>query len=488
MEDSNENIESTRLLKDRNYDDGSKIPVFIYSGIMILGAVSTGTVLGLSAPMIPLMQKDNSSNAIHVGTSEASWIGSLLMLGGMVGGGFAGLFMQHFGRKATAIVSGVPYIGGLLLISFATNIWMVYAGRVITGIAMAFTSLVVPTYVSEISTKGLRGLLGSGNQLGITFGVFLAYAAGQLPWRMLPLFLGCVPVVFVFACLFIPEAPQYLILDNKPIEAAISLQKVRGKNTNIQRELEGIRDSLNANAQSASWVEIFTTPSIRWPLFLSVLAMFLQQFSGINCVMFYFHTIFETAGFKTATQLYMASLLVSGIQVVFTAVSCLLIDRTGRRVLLGFSGGVMALSMVAFGLYFQLTYAGHKGNLNWLALSSMMVYIVAFSLGLGPIPWVLMAELIPLRGRAKCGGLVTTFNLFFAFITTKEFQDLVKATSSQATFWMFGGVCATIILYAVFLLPETKGRTLEEIEQHFQRHEIYESLDGATKQDIAPAT
>uniref|UniRef100_F7ADD0 Major facilitator superfamily (MFS) profile domain-containing protein n=1 Tax=Ciona intestinalis TaxID=7719 RepID=F7ADD0_CIOIN len=226
-------------------------------------------------------------------------------------------------------------------------------------------------------------------------------------------------------------------------------------------------------------------PSIRWPLFLSVLAMFLQQFSGINCVMFYFHTIFETAGFKTATQLYMASLLVSGIQVVFTAVSCLLIDRTGRRVLLGFSGGVMALSMVAFGLYFQLTYAGHKaievtvpvlvkptfpGNLNWLALSSMMVYIVAFSLGLGPIPWVLMAELIPLRGRAKCGGLVTTFNLFFAFITTKEFQDLVKATSSQATFWMFGGVCATIILYAVFLLPETKGRTLEEIEQHFQRH------------------
>ncbi|XP_078489140.1 solute carrier family 2, facilitated glucose transporter member 8-like isoform X2 [Ciona intestinalis] len=339
MEDNNENIESTRLLKDRNYDDGSKIPVFIYSGIMILGAVSTGTVLGLSAPMIPLMQKDNSSNAIHVGTSEASWIGSLLMLGGMVGGGFAGIFMQHFGRKATAIVSGVPYIGGLLLISFATNIWMVYAGRVITGVAMAFTSLVVPT-----------------------------------------------------------------------------------------------------------------------------------------------------AGFKTTAQLYMASLLVSGMQVLFTAVSCLLIDRTGRRVLLGFSGGVMALSMVAFGLYFQLTYAEHKGNLNWLALSSMMVYIVAFSLGLGPIPWVLMAELIPLRGRAKCGGLVTTFNLFFAFITTKEFQDLVNATSRQATFWMFGGVCATIILYAVFLLPETKGRTLEEIEQHFQRHENYESLGGATEQDIAPAT
>uniref|UniRef100_H2YZ79 Solute carrier family 2, facilitated glucose transporter member 8 n=1 Tax=Ciona savignyi TaxID=51511 RepID=H2YZ79_CIOSA len=455
----------------------SKIPLFFYSGIMVLGAVSTGLMLGLSAPIIPKMETDKSPNAIHVDKSEASWIGSLLMLGGMVGGPIAGIFMQHFGRKPTAIASGIPYVGGLLMISFAKNVWMVYAGRVITGVAMAFTSLAVPTYVSEISTKGLRGLLGSGNQLGITLGVFISYAAGELPWRTLPLVLAGIPVLFVICCLILPETPQFLCMENKPSEAARALQKIRGKNANINSELEGIQQTLSLSMDSASWIEIVTTSSMRWPLLLSILSMFLQQFSGINCIMFYFHTIFQASRFTTSSQLYMASLLVAGVQVLFTVVSCLLVDRAGRRFLLILSGSVMAISMVTFGLYFQLFSSKTFTNnllliflldLNWLALTSMMVYIIAFSLGLGPIPWLLMVELIPLRARAKSSGCVIAFNLLFAFLTTKEFHDLI-ATSDQATFWMFGGICVLSVLFVIFLLPETKGRTFEEIERYFQR-------------------
>uniref|UniRef100_H2YZ80 Solute carrier family 2, facilitated glucose transporter member 8 n=1 Tax=Ciona savignyi TaxID=51511 RepID=H2YZ80_CIOSA len=466
--------------------------LFFYSGIMVLGAVSTGLMLGLSAPIIPKMETDKSPNAIHVDKSEASWIGSLLMLGGMVGGPIAGIFMQHFGRKPTAIASGIPYVGGLLMISFAKNVWMVYAGRVITGVAMAFTSLAVPTYVSEISTKGLRGLLGSGNQLGITLGVFISYAAGwynkgELPWRTLPLVLAGIPVLFVICCLILPETPQFLCMENKPSEAARALQKIRGKNANINSELEGIQQTLSLSMDSASWIEIVTTSSMRWPLLLSILSMFLQQFSGINCIMFYFHTIFQASRFTTSSQLYMASLLVAGVQVLFTVVSCLLVDRAGRRFLLILSGSVMAISMVTFGLYFQLIITNQFSSktftnnllliflldLNWLALTSMMVYIIAFSLGLGPIPWLLMVELIPLRARAKSSGCVIAFNLLFAFLTTKEFHDLVIATSDQATFWMFGGICVLSVLFVIFLLPETKGRTFEEIERYFQRDQEY---------------
>nr|CAB3266213.1 solute carrier family 2, facilitated glucose transporter member 8-like [Phallusia mammillata] len=479
-----EDSEGTHLLRPTIIRrQGSNLHLYLSSCGMLLGAVCTGLMLGISSPLIPGIEDDTTASAISIGKREASWIGSLLTLGGIVGGLMAGVMIQSLGRKPTAILTGLPYIGGLLLMSYATNVWMLYAGRFITGIAMSITTLVVPTYISEISTQSLRGLLCSGNQLGITVGVFIAYGFGGIfTWRWLSLAVAFFPLAFTICCLFLPETPRFLLLKNKPEEGAKTLQKLRGKTADVSEELYDLQETIEFSSESeASWKEIVITPSLRIPLLLSLAIMFFQQFSGINSITFYSKNIFQDAGFNSQSQLLMALLLTAGIQIVFTVIACALVDRLGRKVLLSVSGIFMAISIAAFGAYFVVMDDGRKGEFSWLALSSLIVYIATFSLGLGPVPWIIMAELLPLRARGKCGGLVTAFNLLCAFIVTSEFYDLQNAITTQGTFWLFSGVCLLSVFFTVCLLPETKGRSLEDIERHFGRRDShypnYSSLD-----------
>lgn len=488
------------LLNDGNYttEDASTSKTVVNtrlvfsSLVMLMGAVCTGIHLGLSSPLIPAIQEDESSKKIEpkVTDDEASWIGSLLTLGGILGG-VVGVPSMKYGRKATAILSGVPNVMGLLLICFATNVEMLYAGRFISGVGMGMTSLCVPTYQSEVAPPSLRGLFSSGNQLFICLGLFFAYLFGWCfgtNWRTFVLVMCLFPTFYCIFTLFIPESPRFLYQTNRKGEATKQLMWLRNDEDQCNKELEELEDSMSSSSE-ATWKQVFTTASILKPFAISLSLMFFQQFSGVNALLFYLKDIFATAGFDTPNQQDMATLIVASLQVLATLVSAVIVDKAGRKVLLILSSSVMSLSLVAFGLYYQLkpNQPDDDGYLSWLSLTSMIVYIIAFSIGVGPIPWVSMGELLPNRARAKCGGIVTSFNLLCAFLVTKYFSALEEAITRQGAFWFFAGMCVLLMLFVIFLVPETKGKTLEEIEQIFSNDQVISSATDETNNLIERA-
>ena len=190
--------------------------------------------------------------------------------------------------------------------------------------------------------------------------------------------------------------------------------------------------------------------------------MVFQQLSGVNAVIFYAESIFRDAGFSGDPRL--GAVIVGVVQVVATFVSCLLMDRLGRRILLILGGVFMCLSCVAFGVYYYLD----DHSLNWLPLVCTLVYITAFSLGWGPIPWLVLGELFPIRAKGLASSMAAALNWSLAFVVTKEFTAMQAAITNYGTFWMFGGVCFFSVFFVIFGMFETKGKSLEEIQEHFE--------------------
>nr|XP_026694293.1 facilitated trehalose transporter Tret1-2 homolog isoform X2 [Ciona intestinalis] len=305
------------------------------------------------------------------------------------------------------------------------------------------------------------------------------YGLGSfLNWRMLTLSALPAPTLLFLFSFIIPETPRFLMMKKRKIEAKEVLQWLRG-DVDIKEEYFELEKSLSCDVEFASWPEVITDRTLRTPMLLSLAAMYFQQMSGINCVMFYAKSIFHSAGFVTSSQLTMALLVVASVQVIFTFVSCLIVDCIGRKLSIIVAAVLMSISLIAFGLYYQITsnYQWHNvaktgitsPNLNWLALTSMTIFIASYSVGIGPIAWLLVGEIIPVRARERAAALSTGFNFFLVFILTLEFSNMISAMTSQGTFWFFGANCILSIVFTVVWLPETNGRSLEEIEDYFRR-------------------
>ena len=222
------------------------------------------------------------------------------------------------------------------------------------------------------------------------------------------------------------------------------------------------------------------------PLIISLALMFFQQMSGVNAVIFYAGSIFTSAGFGGNPDV--AAVIVGAVQVVATFVSCILMDRLGRRILLLLAGSVMCLSTVAFGVYYFLD----NPNLNWLPLVSLNGFIIFFSLGWGPIPWLVLGEIFPDRVKGFASGAAAMTNWFLAFLVTKEFTQVEAAIHNYGTFWLFSGVCLLGVIFVAIFMPETKGKSLEEIQRNFEGNSNqdnlntqYEHLGGNEQEDDA---
>ncbi|KAM9271583.1 solute carrier family 2, facilitated glucose transporter member 8 isoform 2-T2 [Morus bassanus] len=390
----------------------------------VLGPLSFGFVLGYSSPVIPELRKINDPK-LRLDGNQASWFGSIVTLGAAAGGILGGYLVDKVGRKLSLMLCSIPYVFGYIVIVSAQNVWMLYFGRMVTGLASGITSLVVPVYISEISHPKVRGMLGSCVQLMVVTGILGAYVAGiTLKWRWLAVvcsFPSCIMLLFMS---FMPETPRFLLNHNKRSEAIASLHFLRGPHADLEWECRQIETSIQEEGLNLSE---FKNPSIYRPLLIGMALMFFQQVTGINAVMFYAETIFEDANFKDSR---LASIVVGSIQVCFTAVAALIIDKTGRKVLL---------------------------------------YISGFALGWGPVPWLVIAEIFPLKARGISSGACVLTNWVMAFLVTKEFNDFIGFLTSYGTFWLFSAFCCLNVTFTAFYVPETKGQTLEQIEAYFRR-------------------
>ncbi|KAM0908902.1 hypothetical protein ACQ4PT_015169 [Festuca glaucescens] len=388
--------------------------------------------------------------------------GSILTIGAMIGAVTSGRLADFLGRKMTMRISATICIFGWLFIHFAKGATMLYFGRTLLGYSTGILSYVVPVFIAEIAPKDLRGGLATSNQLLICSGSSATYIVGTLvAWRNL-VFVGIMPCLLLLAGLpFIPESPRWLANVGREKEFRTSLQKLRGENVDTSEEAIEIKEYIESlqTFPKARIQDLFLSKNI-YAVTVGVGLMIFQQLGGINGVGFYASSIFTSAGFSGK----LGTILIGIIQIPITLFGAILMDRSGRRVLLMVSASGTFLGCFMTGISFYLK--AHGLFPEWvpaLALSGILVYIGAYSIGMGPVPWVVMSEIFSINMKAIGGSLVTLVSWLGSFAISYSFSFLMD-WSSAGTFFMFSAASLATILFVARLVPETKGRTLEEIQ------------------------
>ncbi|KAB1220636.1 Sugar transporter ERD6-like 6 [Morella rubra] len=376
------------------------------------------------------------------------------------------------------MIAAIPNIIGWLAISFARDASFLYMGRLLEGFGVGIISYTVPVYIAEIAPQNLRGALGSVNQLSVTIGILLAYLLGLfVEWRILAV-LGILPcTILIPGLFFVPESPRWLAKMGMTEEFEASLQVLRGFDADISIEVNEIKRSV-ASTSRRTTIRFAQLKQRRYwlPLMIGIGLLALQQLSGINGVLFYSSTIFEAAG---VTSSNLATVGVGAVQVIATGVSTWLVDRAGRRLLLIVSlstsqissaGMTLSLLLVA-GSFFLRGFLSDESTfysvMSIIAVVGVVAMVISFSLGMGGIPWLIMSEILPINIKGLAGSVATLANWFVAWVVTMT-ANLLLDWSSAGTFSIYMLLCAFTVAFVVIWVPETKGRTLEEIQSSFR--------------------
>lgn len=386
----------------------------------------------------------------------------------LIGGILGGPLIEYMGRKMTIMVTSVLFVIAWLLIGLATNIWFVYSGRAVTGLSVGIASLALPVYLGETIQPEVRGTLGLLPTALGNIGILVCFVVGfYLPWNWLAL-VGMIPCLPFFVLFFmIPETPRWYISKANDNKAKSSLQWLRGgKDANITDEFNELKKSqieADKTATNSAFKDLFQKSSIK-PLMISLGLMFFQQMSGINAVIFYTVTIFQDAGSTIDENL--CTIIVGAVNFLSTFVATVLIDRLGRKVLLYVSNAAMIVTLMILGAFFYLKSQHYNlENYGWLPLASFVIFVVGFSLGFGPIPWLMMGEILPAKIRGSAASVVTAFNWSCTFLVTKTFVNIIETIGSHGAFWLFGSVCVIGMVFVKMFVPETQGQSLEDIEK-----------------------
>ncbi|XP_041530255.1 solute carrier family 2, facilitated glucose transporter member 6 isoform X2 [Microtus oregoni] len=433
--------------------------VFLATFAAVLGNFSFGYALVYTSPVIPAL-KLSSDPELHLDKKQASWFGSVFTLGAAAGGLSAMVLNDLLGRKLSIMFSAVPSVIGYALMAGARGLWMLLLGRTLTGFAGGLTAACIPVYVSEIAPPGVRGALGATPQLMSVFGSLSLYALGLLlPWRWLAV-AGEGPVLVMILLLsFMPNSPRFLLSKGRDEEALQALTWLRA-DSEVHWEFEQIQDNVRR-----------------------------QQLTGITPILVYLQTIFDSTSVVLPSQQDAA--IVGAVRLVSVLIAAVTMDLAGRKVLLYVSASVMFVANLTLGLYIQfgprtltpnstlgleiMTLEGTEQppamSFNYLTLIPLlatMLFIMGYAMGWGPITWLLMSEVLPLRARGVASGLCVLVSWLTAFVLTNYFLLAVNAFGLQVPFFFFSAICALSLLFTGCCVPETRGRSLEQIEAFFQ--------------------
>ncbi|GMY21364.1 sugar transporter ERD6-like 5 isoform X7 [Fagus crenata] len=425
--------------------------------VAVSGSFVFGTAVGYSSPAQSGIMDD-----LGLSVAEYSLFGSILTIGAMIGAIVSGKMADYIGRRGTMGFSEIFCLAGWLAIAFSKVAWWLDLGRLLVGCGMGLLSYVVPIYIAEITPKNLRGGFTTVHQLMICCGVSITYLIGAFVyWRTLAL-IGIIPcLVQLLGVFFIPESPRWLAKIGRKKECEVALQHLRGQNADISHEAAEIREYTETlqRLSEASVLDLFQRKYAH-SLIVGVGLMVLQQFGGVNGIAFYASAIFISAGFSGSV----GTIAMVVVQIPMTALGVILMDKSGRRPLLLVSAAGTCLGCLLAGLSFFL-----QDLQTWtkitpiLALGGVLVYTGSFSLGMGGIPWVIMSEIFPINMKGSAGSLVTLVSWLGSWIISYAFNFLMN-WSSAGTFFIFSSICGLTVLFVAKLVPETKGRTLEEIQ------------------------
>jgi len=393
-------------------------------------------------------------------------VGSVLF-GAMFGSLCSGKLTDTFGRKRTMLIIASLFIIGTILATLAGDIAMILLGRIIIGLAIGVGSYTTPLYIAEVAPVQIRGKLVTLNQLAITLGIFFSYVINYAfiqfdgSWRFM-FAIGVIPAILLaLGMFFLPESPRWLVKQNKIEKAIRILQKLRNSN-NVLPEIHDIKNTLRT--KQASLKQIFSAPILS-VLLLGMMLGLIQQVTGINTIIYYAPTIFQLAGFESTTSAIVATIGIGLINVLATVFAVFYLDRLGRRPLLfaGLLGMTVSLTGLSLAFYLQLDIT------KWLAVGCTFIYIISFAISLGAILWLVVSEIFPLQVRATAMGFAVFSCWFWNFIVSGTFLTLLANLGPSLTFLLYAVLCVLSLVYCYFFVPETKGITLEEIENNIHK-------------------
>ncbi|HXD61314.1 MAG TPA: sugar porter family MFS transporter [Lacisediminihabitans sp.] len=430
--------------------------------IAAIGGLLFGFDTGVISGALLFLKKDLHANAV-----AQEWIVSVLLLGAILGAILSGYLADKISRKWTKVISGCIYVVGALGCAFAVSIPMLIGFRFILGLSVGTASFVAPLYISEVSPPRVRGGLVSFNQLMITAGILLAYlvnfAFASMPdgWRWM-LGVGAIPgAALAIGMLTVPRTPRWLMEHGKEKEARDVLKRLRGSDpdADIDGEIAEIREA--QETENATTIRDLLRPNIRPLIWIGAGLAIFQQFVGINTVIYYAPTILSNTGLTDSASITQ-TVFVGVTNVVFTIVAVLLLDRVGRRRLLLIGTVGLTVAIIFLGIFFASPWLQH--NASYLALVALIVYIAAFAVGLGPVFWLMISEIYPTGIRSKAMSLATVLNWAANFLVAGTFLSLIALISRQGTFFVFGALGILAILFFVWKVPETKDKSLEQLQ------------------------
>ncbi len=401
-----------------------------------------------------------------------SWVTLGALLGALAGGELA----DRLGRKRAVLIAGAMFTLGSLVQGLAPDVPILVCGRLIVGAGVGVAAVAAPLYAAELAPTAIRGRFVSAYQLAITIGIFLAYLIdGWLSkseaWRWM-LGASAIPGLLLFSvALIAPESPRWLMKMGRRTDASAQLEKIR-PSVNSKSRLDTIEEALRQEGSHASWGEVF---SKKWrrPLLIGVGLAVFQQITGINAIIYYADQVFAAAGFTTqSSQTTVTTWAIGGVNVLATFIAVAFIDRIGRRKLLlaGLLG--MGLSLVVVGAAFEFIKAGGAGPASAspsiagiVTLVALVTFITCFAFSMGPVTWTVINEIFPGHIRGRAVAVTTAVNWGAAFLVSQGFLSLIGAIGDSFAFWIFALFCGIGLIWVYFSVPETKGRSLEDIQK-----------------------
>lgn len=435
--------------------------------VAIIGSVAGflfGYDEGIIAGSLDLIKTQFGMSHTGVGMMTSALPFGALFGSMLIGSLLASKVVKRIGRKKCLSFAGSLFFAGALGASFAGAEWVLIVARFILGLAIGIAAVTTPLYLAETAPAKLRGAMVAIYQLAITIGIVCAYSVNLLlidygSWRAM-FASSLIPAsILILGVLIIPESPRWLLSIGKRDEAKAALQKLRKKNSDD--ELDEIEKTLSHEPPKGDWHALFRKPLLP-VLALGMILFCLQQLSGINVIIYYAPEIFKNMGFSSNTGQILATMGIGLVNMLVTILAVLYVDRIGRRKLLlfGFAGTCISLCVLGFLSYYQVNL------LAYLSVICLTVYIIAFAISLGPIPYIAMSEIFPLYVRGGGMGLSSISNWGFNGIVVFTFPIMYSAFGVGYSFLIYGAICFLGFIYTYRYMPETKNLSLEHIEEY----------------------
>ena len=449
--------------------------VYVVGLTAALAGLLFGLDIGVISGALPFLGKEFSLDTVSKET-----VVSALLWGATFGALVSGFFTRILGRKHTMLIAAVVFALGSLGSAISPTAGILIGVRVFLGIGVGMASFTAPMYLSEIAPQRVRGAMISMYQLMITIGIVLAFLSDTYfstyavihgvvggHWRIMLGVLVLPATVMFIGIFFLPRSPRWLMLKDRREEAGRVLHRVRTTPEEVERELNDIEESLQLKQNGFS---LFAgNKQFRKAVFLGIGLQVIQQLTGINVVMYYAPKIFEIAGFGTTAEQMWGTVLVGIINVLATFIAIAFVDRVGRKPIMYAGFAVMGVSMCVVGVMFKLG-VGAQGNPNpalaFVAIAFLLLFIIGFAMSAGPIIWVICSEIYPLAGRDFGITMSTATNWIVNGIVGMTFLTMLEGFGHGNTFLLYGGIEVLFILYFLFFVPETKGVSLEKIEEN----------------------